>query len=342
MIENQKQRGRGRVRRLWQTAFALLLAGVLAVGAAPQLSASALYLITDGLSTVVTGKAERVSADRIVLTGAESTDTDMILEANRKVQILHSDGMQYATSRSGESVSDLLKREGISVGPLEMVRLDVTGEDILMEIASDFTYYETVSEAAAYSTVYTTDYTIPKGETVVRQEGVNGTQDVTYEVVYADGAFVSRQAVAETNNNSKNRVVSTGTLVKTAREGDTIAHVIRNDDGSGYLIMKSGDSLHFTHTMDIRCTAYTTGEPGVGTITYTGTRVHVGVVAVDKSVIPLGSTMFITTANGDFTYGMSHAEDTGVHGRTVDLYMNSLSECNRFGVRSSIAYFLDD
>lgn len=341
MIENRQRKARAWAKRLWQAAFVLMLIGSVLFEAMPEATANALYLLSDGISTVVAGGAERVEADRILLTGAEDGETDVILEADRKVTILHDGAVHYATSRKDERVSDLLLREGVSIAPLEMVRVDVSGEDILLEIASDFTYYETVQEAAAYTTIYTTDYTIPKGESRVTQAGQNGTRDVTYEVVYADGAFASRQAVAEGESNATPEIVSTGTLVSAAQDGDTIAEVIRNEDGSGYLIMKSGDSLHFSHTMDVKCTAYTTGYDSVGTITYTGTTVHTGVVAVDKSVIPLGSTMFITTANGDFTYGMAHAEDTGVRGKVVDLFMNTYDECIQFGRRSSILYFID-
>lgn len=342
MIENRKQqKPHTWAKRLWQAAFVLLLIGSMLVEAMPEATANALYLLTDGISIVADGSAERVDADRILLTGAESGAADMILEPDKKVTILHDGAVQYATSRAGESVSELLLRESISIAPLEMVRVDVSSDGVLLEIASDFTYYETLQEPAAYTTVYTTDYTLPKGETQITQLGQNGTRDVTYEVVYADGVLVSRQAVAEGESNAVTEIVSTGTLVTEAQEGDTIASVVRNEDGSGYLLMNSGDSLHFTRTMDVKCTAYTTGYDSVGTVTYTGTTVHTGVVAVDKSVIPLGSTMFITTANGDFTYGMAHAEDTGVYGKVVDLFMNTYNECIQFGRRSSILYFLD-
>ncbi len=342
MIETKQRKGRAAARRLWQAAFGLLLTAVVVFEAAPELRANALYLLTDGISTVVADGAQRVDASRILLAGAADGETDVALEPERKVTIRHGESVQYATSRENETVSALLQREGVAVGPLEMVRVDLSGEDgVLLEIASDFTYYETVQEAAAYTTVYTTDYTLPKGETKLTTAGQDGTRDVTYEVVYADGAFVSRQAVAESNNTAVAETVSKGTLVTEAREGDTIDTVIRNDDGSGYLLLKSGDSLHFTHTMDVKCTAYTTGYDSVGTITYTGTTVHTGVVAVDKSVIDLGSRMFITTAAGDITYGMGVAEDTGVRGKVVDLYMNTYDECIQFGRRSSILYFLD-
>ena len=342
MIDTKQRKAHPFVRRCWQAAFGLLLAAVLLFEASPELRANALYLLTDGISTVVADGAERVDASRILLTGAEGGEGDVRLEPERKVTIRQGGRVFYATSREDESVSELLQREGIVVGPLEMIRVDLSAEDgILLEIASDFTYYETVREAAAYTTDYVTDYTLPKGETKVTRSGQSGTRDVIYEVVYADGAFVSRQAVAETSSTAVAETVRVGTLVTEAERGDAIASIIRNDDGSGYLILQSGDSLHFTHTMEVKCTAYTTGHDGVGTTTYTGTTVHTGVVAVDKSIIDLGSRMFITTANGDFTYGMGVAEDTGVRGKVVDLFMDTYDECIQFGRRSSIVYFLD-
>ena len=328
-------------RRLWQLAFVALLAAVVVLEAVPELRAEALYMLTDGTAAAVTGKAEPVEADRILLNGSLEGGTDAVLERDKKVTILHGGETLYATSREGESVSELLVREGIAVGPLELVRVSSNDSGIEMDIASDFVVYETEEEAIPYTTVYATDYSIPKGETRVTREGEEGTRKVVYEIVFADGEYVSRQRVVEVNTAPVDEVVSTGTLVTSAASGDTIASVINESDGSGYLILKSGDSLHFSRTMNIRCTAYTSGVGKVGTITYTGTRVHVGCVAVDKRVIPLNTRMFITTANGSYTYGMAKAEDTGVYGSTVDLYMNSYNECIQFGVRSSVAYILD-
>ena len=247
--------------------------------------------------------------------------------------------MQYATTRTNETADALLKRMGISVGPMEMVKVDVSEPEIFIEIAASFTYYETLTEPAEHATVYTESYKVPKGETQVWQQGMDGTREVVYEVVYADGELVSRQAVAEQNNTSVTEYAYVGTLVKEAQAGDTIASVVKNSDGSGYLLMQSGDALHFTDSMEVKCTAYTTGYDGVGTITATGTTVAHGCVAVDKSVIPLGTTMFITS--GSYTYGMAHAEDTGVRGAKIDLFMDTYDECIQFGRRNSVAYFLD-
>lgn len=343
MLIEIRRKGYRLIRRCWQAAFALLLALVLVTEASPELSARALCLITDGVVTVVAGGAEKVDDSRILTVGAKSGGADVVLAAGKKVLIRRGDRELPATSRENETVSALLQREGVAVGPMEMVRVDLSDEQsIALEIASDFTYYETETVAVPFATVEAEDYSIPRGETRVTQEGRDGSREVTYEVVYADGHLASRQAVEEKLTPAVDRVVSHGTLVQEAREGDTIADVVKLEDGSGYLLMKSGDSLHFNSVMEVKCTAYTSNTATTGTITATGTTVHTGVVAVDKSVIPLGTRMFITTASGDYTYGMGHAEDTGVRGKIVDLFMNTYSECMSFGVRPSVIYMLDN
>jgi 3D (Asp-Asp-Asp) domain-containing protein len=85
--------------------------------------------------------------------------------------------------------------------------------------------------------------------------------------------------------------------------------------------------------MVARLTAYSyqTPEGGAhGTITRTGTQVRWGTVAVDPSVIPLGSRMLIDGYDTVFI-----AEDTGggVRGAHVDIFFPDLASAVRFGVQ---------
>ncbi len=319
-------------------ALFLLMALIITSQTVPGLRANALYLLTDGRSTSVYGTSH-IADDRLVITGALDATAEYALEAGKKVTITYGDTVQYATTRTGDTVFDLLRRLQLNPGPLEMVMVDLSGEGISVKVASDITYYETETVPAAYQSVQKTAYDIPKGETKVLQAGQNGTKDITYEIIYADGQFVSRQAVEESKSTAVDEIIGVGTLVTEAQRGDTIASVIDNEDGSGYLILASGDSLHFKSKMNVRGTAYTAGVGVVGTITATGTKVHIGCVAVDRRVIPLGTRMFV--ASKGYTYGMGKAEDTGVLGKSVDLYMNSYRECMNFGVRSTVVYILD-
>ena len=80
-------------------------------------------------------------------------------------------------------------------------------------------------------------------------------------------------------------------------------------------------------TIAARCSAYIP----TGNRTATGTNPRFGTVAVDPSVIPLGSRMSIDRFPGStFT-----AEDTGggVHGAHVDVLLPTYQEAIQFGVR---------
>ncbi|MBR6678028.1 MAG: 3D domain-containing protein, partial [Oscillospiraceae bacterium] len=101
------------------------------------------------------------------------------------------------------------------------------------------------------------------------------------------------------------------------------------------------EELSYSKSLRMIGTAYTAGIGVVNNIPATGTQVRVGVVAVDKRVIPLGTKLFIEAANGSYIYGTAVAEDTGVRGNVIDLYMNSYEDCVRFGRRDLNVYILD-
>jgi resuscitation-promoting factor RpfB len=77
----------------------------------------------------------------------------------------------------------------------------------------------------------------------------------------------------------------------------------------------------------MEATAYCSDEPGLSPYTSLGLRAGRGVVAVDPSVIPYGTRMYIEG------YGWAVAGDCGgaIKGNRVDLGMDSLSEVNSYG-----------
>lgn len=92
----------------------------------------------------------------------------------------------------------------------------------------------------------------------------------------------------------------------------------------------SGGSTAAKKTYTMEATAYSDGL-----ITASGFKPirdpsGLSTVAVDPSVIPLGSKLYIPG------YGLAIAHDTGgdIKGMRIDLYMNSESECNSFGRQS--------
>lgn len=97
-----------------------------------------------------------------------------------------------------------------------------------------------------------------------------------------------------------------------------------------------GTSLLFTKAMTMTASMYTSGEPGVGTITYTGVTVRRGAIAVDPTVIPLGSLLYVEG------YGYGVAVDIGgaIKGNRIDLFTDDLPEALRFGLAPARVWVL--
>ena len=85
----------------------------------------------------------------------------------------------------------------------------------------------------------------------------------------------------------------------------------------------------------VSATAYSAHDPGNGNRTATGTPVRHGVIAVDPSVIPLGTRVFIPG------YGEAVAEDIGgaIHGYRIDVAFDTHAEALMFG-RQDLEIFI--
>ncbi|MGE5381224.1 MAG: 3D domain-containing protein [Methylocystaceae bacterium] len=93
-------------------------------------------------------------------------------------------------------------------------------------------------------------------------------------------------------------------------------------------------------TLTMLATAY---DPGPGSndqwagISYLGTPLHYGIVAVDPDVIPLGSHLYIEG------YGEGYAADTGgaIKGNRIDLCYDTYDEAMNFGMKYVKVTILD-
>lgn len=87
----------------------------------------------------------------------------------------------------------------------------------------------------------------------------------------------------------------------------------------------------------MKATAYSAYDPGNGKYTARGSVLRKGVAAVDPSVIPLGTRLYIVG------YGHAIADDTGgaIVGNRIDLAFESQNEALNFGVRNVMVHILD-
>jgi len=163
------------------------------------------------------------------------------------------------------------------------------------------------------------DATVFKGNTVLRSAGRPGIKERSVRVLYANG----RPAVVEPQSWTVARA--------------PVPHVVAI--GTRALIASRGAFAGREYMM-LDATAYYPGPNnfggGVGPRTAIGMVAQRGIVAVDPSLIPLGTRLYIEG------YGYAVAGDTGgsIQGRRIDLLYNDYSEAVHFGRREVKVYIL--
>lgn len=306
--------------------------------------AAALYILTnEDDATIVLEKGADVAdfSSQMVYIGTNAAGFELTLAAGRPVTVLY-DGASVSTVSRQETVSELLSRVHTVPGPLDMVAVDLKDAGLWLTVSSELTYYERAAEDAPYQTVEVEDPTLEAGTRQVVQPGADGIRTAVYEVTYSGGERVSRQLVSE-ESTAVDEIVHVGVAPAAGGPGgaNPLVSVEKNADGSGTLTLASGATARFSAVKAMTATAYTKGYGGADSCTATGTFARVGVVAVDRRVIPLGTRLYIVTADGKVNYGMAVAEDTGVRGNTVDLYYDTYQQCIQFGRRAATVYVLE-
>lgn len=301
--------------------------------------ADAFYVINGSEMDVVLNESAQMMVPQLlqISTGAKGVDVE--LEEGMMVTVLHNGTSLRATAQK-ETVSHFLARMNVVPSPLEMVGIEAYEGGATLNISDCLTAYEKVTELAAHTALYYSDADLPYGTQVVTKEGKDGIRTAVYEQTWVAGELVSRQFVEELSTTAEPAVIREGTNVKAVDDNDRLSDVLYKGDGSGYLLFASGKTMRFKEVKEMTATAYTAGEGRVNNITATGTQTHVGVAAVDKRVIPLGTHMYVMAKRVE--YGMAHAEDTGVKGNVIDLYYDTLDQCINFGRRSATVYILED
>lgn len=315
----------------------LLLSAVLAGGTG---WARALYLYSDSNASAAALDESHPGINSVLLnleTGKSGENA--MLTAGTLVTVRRGGETITATAQA-ETVEQFLSRMDIIPGPLEMVGIELMKGSVALTISDHLTVYERVTEQAEHGTVYRSTPDLPKGQERVARKGVDGQHTAIYEQTWVSGQLVTSQYVEEITSTSVDEIVEQGTAVTSVDADDKVVNVTTNADGSGYLTFASGGTMKFSKAVQVTATAYTAGYDGVDHTTATGTFVHKGVAAVDKRVFPLGSDLYVMAKGME--YGLTKAEDTGMKGQKIDLYLESYQQCIQFGRRSATVYLLEN
>ena len=262
----------------------------------------------------------------------------------QRVQMItiNNGGQILKTGTYGETVAQLLNRLNVKLGENDQISVEL--EEMTrdgMEIVIDRVSYvtETYSKTLPFETEYVADPDLTEGEERVVVAGTDGELLCTARVTYENGVEIARNVLeSSTTVEPVNQVVAVGTaMAEKAVSGELTI-------GNGVIITAEGDVLTYTECINVLATAYSCEDRGGYGITATGTRARVGAIAVDPTVIPYGTRMFIVSTDGEYVYGVATAEDCGhpdfITGYRIDLYYDTEYECVQFGARDCQVYIL--
>jgi len=189
--------------------------------------------------------------------------------------------------------------------------------------------YETEYIPLPYETIRNRTRAVSSGQEHLRVQGVEGEKSITTAVLYIAGIEDHRDHYyTEILSEPVNAILDIGM------------------GWLGSLTDVTAPDFHYFKRLQMEATAYTAGflctgknpgDPGYG-VTASGRHVEHGIVAVDRSVIPLGTRLYVEN------YGFAIAADVGgaIRGDKIDLFMYEREDALRFGRRSVNVWVLDD
>lgn len=333
-------RNRGPLGILKGVVFLALL--VVLAAAAPRWAVKEVTITVEGASQRVTTLKPTVAA---VLAEAEITlaEEDRVVPAPETrvvdgltIQIrkafpltLQVDGRQLTLRTAATTVAELLNEAGVALGPLDQVspalETALPGpEEVQVVRVRVEEFWE--DQRVPYQELQWAEPTMAAGTTRVIRQGQEGLDRVQVQLRYEDGILVERRELArERVQDPVHRIVGIG-------QRKTSGQVVRTPQGP----------KRYRRVLEVLATAYTPGPestwPFTDGLTATGVVARRGVVAVDPTVIPLGSHLYVPG------YGLGVAADVGVaiQGNRIDLLFEDLDDALRWGRQWVKVYILDE
>lgn len=347
---------REHIRRRMELAlpkWGALVGGMAALGLAILFTSQSLHFVV--VSDTHGGSVRILTASTDVEDLLEQSDTPALGEHDQVVwsQIADGELMQVLRAYTVEVTADGQTQQVITTGATAAQLLDQLGitydENDRLTPAAD----EVVTEGNNLTLQrveyvdYTEDVVVPseqqeiptsllyrsQDETLVVQEGTDGLDTVTWRDVYIDGQWAEKQELE--------RVTQVGmvpTILKVYGEQVPVSQFVGPEVVDGV----PSEGVTETYTSQ-RSTGYSASATAKGA---SGRRLTYGTVAVDPSVIPYGTLLYITSDDGRFVYGYAYAADTGTAMMTghafIDLYYETYDESVENAVIPVTVYVIDD
>lgn len=297
-------------------------------------------LLTELSVTVTEGQLVNVPTDTVLVDG-------LAVKLTNAYHIsVTADGVTNTLLIGEGTIADALQQANISLGENDEVKPALT--DVLYDALSitvyRVTYTErTVNEKIAFAKKTVKSSSMYEGTSEITQAGQNGEKTVTYRDKIVDGVYASSDVLSETVlTEAVPQITTVGTkqkaisVARLRNGGAPISELAQPES----LKIENGAPTEYKQIITGKAAAYTASS---GSKTASGRAVKPGYIAVNPNQIPYGSELWIVSTDG-IVYGYAIAADTGGFVKkgkfTVDLFMNTESECRQWGSRDVVIYVL--
>jgi uncharacterized protein YabE (DUF348 family) len=238
-------------------------------------------------------------------------------------------GKEKKVWSTSTTVADFLKQQGMGLNSLDRIQPGLNNnlhQNDVIDIVRVQKVIDVVEESKSFTVEKKEDSTLETGKEKVVKQGQTGLVVKRFQVLKINGKEVSRKLVnQEVVKPIKNKVVAVGTK-EVKRSSQLVAtKVSTNNQSAAY---ESGGREIYMNS-----TAYTASCNGCSGFTATGINLkanpNMKLIAVDPSIIPLGSRVYVEG------YGYAIAGDTGgaINGHKIDVFFSSKSEAYSWGQR---------
>ncbi|MDO5027663.1 MAG: 3D domain-containing protein [Bacillota bacterium] len=354
-MNQKKTQFRGKLRLI----LMLLAFVIVGVGFTTMLT-NEVTLVYDGESTLYNTTSNTVKdflaerniklVDHIYLSHPVDTaiENGMKLTVRSPKNVIILDNGEEKTIKTGNiQVSQILKEYGYVLKERDYTIPKLTenikfkdGKDPLIIINRVYEKVVTEVQSIPFEEEIIKTSELLQGEKRVRQEGKDGSKVVKTGITVMNGVEIESHLLEEKIvNKAKNKIVEVGTKANKIQATNNKAS--SDEIASGYI-----NGRRILKVLTMNASAYDASYESNGSwgpVTAMGTNLRPGVVAVDKTVIPLGSTLYIESMDEWPSYGMASAEDTGgaIKGNKIDLFFQSRQTVMNFGRRNVKVYVLE-
>ncbi|MGM0838782.1 MAG: ubiquitin-like domain-containing protein [Bacillota bacterium] len=257
--------------------------------------------------------------DKLNVSLNDSIKDELVIEIEKAFQVtLNVAGEEQQVWSTSTTVADFLEQQEITLNDLDRVEPsleELVANNSVVNVTRVEKVTDVVEETIDHGVVTKNDGNLDKGKEKVVQEGQHGTVAKHYEVVLENGKEVSRELIKEeTLKETMDKIVAVGTKAPPAPT---------------QVVSRSADAG--SKEFYVSSTAYTAFCNGCSGVTSTGIDLRanpgVKVIAVDPSVIPLGTKVYVEG------YGYAIAGDTGgaIKGNKIDVFFADKESAYRWG-----------